>query len=198
VFHYTKSFGTLATDYGVQEGSGFPNLWDGIVPVTVVDDASEFVTRTYATYFGTGSAPAVTALYALTGIYNPGPNVVRVDAAPLGSVGATSVYMRGGIADLVTANATAVVATGWARGQVAVTAQILNGTTTVAAPVTNSALIYDGTDVQDSPRWLSGKPILRPGEYLWFEATNTNVLFFIGFVFTELQISLPPNPVAQT
>ncbi len=193
MFHYTKSFGLFARDYGIQEGSGLPELHEGIVPVALVDDTTAYVERTYAMFAAWGLQAGVAAVYGLSGVFNPGPNAIRVDFAQPTNVGATPVYVRVGIADLRTANTAAVVPVGLLRGQTAVTGQVLTGTTTVASPAAGSALIYDANDLHQLGQafW----PIyLRPGEYLWFEAFTVNVSFTGSFIFSELQFTLPMNP----
>lgn len=196
MFHYTKSFSTFATSYGMQEGSGLTGIYEGVVPVALVDDTSEFVKPTYPVYTGRGSRGAVTAVYSLVGIFcPPGGNPVRI----LNAFGESSVSMVWRLAEAtaITANAGTFDPAGLPRGS-APTTQGLTGTTTVS-PLTLDSNVIFYVSADDAPD-LAGKSlrgiVLRPGEYLWTATTGANSIANASFVFEELTFPTPLQPAA--
>lgn len=194
MFHYTKSFSTFARDYGIQEGSGLPALHEGVVPVSLVDDRSEYVLPNYPTYVAKGEQAAVAAVYALAGIFvPPAGNPVRL----LGVWGEQyTTQFTLGIVSLITANAGTFTPAGLARGST-MTTQGLTGTTTVDPAGLDYMATFllstiDGSPPADALRGL----ILRPGEYFWANSLGVNTQCELNMVFEELLFPIVANPSA--
>ncbi len=191
MFHFTKSFGTFARAYGMQEGSGLPELHAGVVPVAVVDEAGHLVGRDYPTYTVELDRVKVTAVYSIGGIFC-GQNPCVIDFAEPRQGGVADIYALMGIADLRTANTGALVASGLARGGT-ITTTFLTGTTTVApggaVPWTTA-----WSQVDTWPYNLFGGLVLRPGEYVWFGCSVVNIDLLVTIRFHEFTFPVPPLP----
>ncbi len=196
MFHYTKSFGALALDYGVQQGSGFPNLHDGIVPVSIVDDAAHFVARTYPQFTFVHNMAATAAVYGLIGLH---ALTYPVLLKGYGQIDQNSdVVCQPSVLDLRTANqTTATLSGGLPRGTAAPTCEILAGTTTVQPDNLTGPWFYvfdfSGDILQPPPLPI----LLRPGEYLWFGGPTVNLAVSPALWWEEWPFGLQPNPTAQ-
>lgn len=196
MFHYTKSFAAFATDYGMQEGSGLTGIYEGVVPVAIVDDATPLAYRTYPQYMSYGQISGVAAVSALSGLHNPPGSGVLVEVMHVSAVDAgQDLYLRPSETDLVTANgAVPTLISGYNRGQAGPQATLRTGTTTVAIATAGGFWFLDDSANIQFPV-LQGHPwIMRPGEYLFIYSSVVNVQIIGHFMWRELTVQIPPNP----
>jgi len=194
VFHYTKSFGTFARAYGIQEGSGLPEVYPGVVPVSIVDDAQAYVKPTYPYYTVRGTRAAVAAVYSVVGLFCPANgNPFRIRAAV--GEGNSSIMFRLAVVDIRTANTTAITPAGLVRGST-LTTQCLGGTTTVDPASVASDLMFYLSALYPQVGQGVYELVVRPGEYLWFSGLTVNKSTTVSLCFEELLFTLGPNPTA--
>ncbi len=196
MFHYTKSFGALTRDYGVQEGSGLPDLHEGVVPVAIVDEAAHFVARTYPQFTFVYNMAATAAVYGLIGLHALNYPVLIKGYSQIDQN--SDAVMQPSVLDLRTANqTTATLSGGWPRGTGAPTCEMLAGTTTVAPANTTGPWFYvfdfSGDQLQPPPLPL----LVRPGEYVWFGGPTVNLAVSPALWWEEWPFALPGNPAVQ-
>jgi len=196
VFHFTKSFSTFATSYGMQEGSGLPDLHEGVVPVAIVDDRAEYVKPTYPCYTGRGDLAAVAAVYGLVGLEVPaGGNPIRI----LSAYGEATISMVWGLAVInrITANGGTFTPAGLVRGSTLTTIWRV-GTTTVSPLTLDSNLLFYSTAT--AGLGMAGPAlrglVVRPGEFLWFSCVTVNQAATADIAWEELTFPTPLNPAA--
>ncbi len=183
--------------YENQEPGATPRFVDSLQPVIIVDDASEYIARTWPGYLDLGSQAAVAAVYSLVGLQAQ-TQPLLVEIAEVMSHGSNSVVLIKGVTDLRTANqATSATSTGWNRGQAAQDALVLTGTTTVAPAGFRAWAQVDALRTGYlSTGGVSGV-LLRPFEFLWMGSTVVNVALGINFVWSECQYQLI-DPIDQS
>ena len=188
--HYLKDFSNYSRDYRIQESAGIPEVVPLIVPVTIVDDVSEYVTRTRPRYQGRPGAAAVAAVYSMVGL-EATTLPVRINQARIYVHNAADVQCRITTTDLRTANQGTASGVGLNRGQAASTATMLTGTaateTVIAFTVYRAAITRFMDDVLDGL-------VLRPGEIAWFMSGTANTALNMNFDWDEWRFPLPADP----
>ena len=193
MFHFRKNLANFTQDYGVQESVGIPALADVVVPVTLVDDTREFLTRTRAIYHVNDTQAAVAAVYSYAG-FLAGDYAVRFKSVFAEDPGA-AVVAHGGMftADLRTANQGSGTVGGLARQLPLQTTTLITGTSTVDGARAGMVRIRDSALPDPIPYKFEGI-ILRPGEYLWIALDTVNIALTINAVFEELAFAMQINP----
>jgi len=196
VFHFTKSFHLFATDYGMQEGSGLPDLHEGVVPTVAVDDASLYAYRCYPTYTAWVTDAATAAVYSLCGI-EAGTYPIELLGISAGD-GASDMYWFFAETNPITANAAVITTvTGLSRSG-ATTAILRTGTTTLNYAALGAWWGMDDSQagVQPNNNPFGGQQgmILRPGEGVYFAVAIVNSASHGHFFYRELTFGLPVLP----
>ncbi len=192
---FAKSFISLLRDYAVQgeDAAGIRRLTPEIVPVTIVDDTSEYTDRVWPTFMAAGPQAAVAAKYSVWGL-QAGSLPVKVKQMAMSTPGAQNVNMVYAIADIRAANQATITPLGLLRGQAAATASVLTGTTT-GGPTTGAPLYWTSGASVALDADFPGMPfMLLPGESFWVWGATVNVAINAQMSWEECLFNLP-NPV---
>lgn len=191
---YTKQLQALLADWGFDLRGNTPELVPAIFPTICIDDADEYLYRTWPIFGATVTQAGVAAVYSFVGI--------TAQTRPIRVLGArcvvpTAVQVNFGFAttDLRTANQAVAGIAGLARGGDGTTVGALSGTrAAIAGLLPWVAYAPADTLFSQPPIQRQDDIILRPGEYLWFLSTTVNTNLWVAFMWEELLLPVQPNP----